>query len=383
MRNFAFGKKALWLTTAAAIGIVGAFPGQALAQDGATEEADRGGLSEIVVTAQRREENQQDVPISINAVTNETLSNLGVNDTNSLVQTVPSLNFTRSGPTGIFVIRGVSTPNGAAGEEGSTAVYIDDVYMPDLNQTVNKFNNIERIEVLNGPQGTLFGRNATGGAIRIITRDPGDTHRNQRPDRLCQLRDHFGPGLSLDSAWRERRLEHRLHRPGPGQGLRFQLYAGQADQAGRLLVAALQAGGRAQRDDESHAGWGLLQHEQRFRAAAVPGFVHECPSAPRPAAFRPDRSPARIRRPEFASRTRIRAWGLSGKIELDIGFADLTSITSYRKLKNTSAFDVDGRPANLVALEYFAPSSTIQQELPPVLGDDRAAFVAIWRILHA
>ena len=174
MRNFAFGKKALWLTTAAAIGIVGALPGQALAQDGATEEADRGGLSEIVVTAQRREENQQDVPISINAVTNETLSNLGVDDTNSLVQTVPSLNFTRSGPSGIFVIRGVSTPNGAAGEEGSTAVYIDDVYMPDLNQTVNKFNNIERIEVLNGPQGTLFGRNATGGAIRIITRDPGD-----------------------------------------------------------------------------------------------------------------------------------------------------------------------------------------------------------------
>ena len=142
-------------------------PAHAQHADGAN-----GGLEEIVVTAQHRAELLQDVPISVNAVSADTLRNIGVSDTTALVQVVPSLNFTRSGPSGIFVIRGVSTPNGAAGEEGSTAVYVDDVYMPDLASTINTFNNIQRIEVLNGPQGTLFGRNAAGGLIRVITREP-------------------------------------------------------------------------------------------------------------------------------------------------------------------------------------------------------------------
>ena len=102
----------------------------ALAQASAEDE---GGLSEIVVTAQRREENLQDVPISINAITSESLTTWA-SGYQFACSAVPSLNFTRSGPSGIFVIRGVSTPNGAAGEEGSTAVYIDDVYMPDLTR---------------------------------------------------------------------------------------------------------------------------------------------------------------------------------------------------------------------------------------------------------
>lgn len=122
----------------------------------AAQSDNEGGLQEIVVTAQHREERLLDVPIAINAISADKLQNNGITDTSTLVQSVPSLNFTRSGPSGVFVVRGVSTPNGAAGEEGSTAVYVDDVYMPDLVSTVNDFNNIARVEVLNGPQGTLF-----------------------------------------------------------------------------------------------------------------------------------------------------------------------------------------------------------------------------------
>ncbi|HMO67631.1 MAG TPA: TonB-dependent receptor, partial [Novosphingobium sp.] len=140
----------------------------------AQESESSGGLSEIIVTAQRRQENLQEVPIAVTAVTAQSLAETGIDATRDLPQVIPSVQFTRSGPSGLFFVRGVGTTNAAAGEEGANAVYVDGVYMADLGQTINYFNNIERIEVLKGPQGTLFGRNATGGLIHVITREPGD-----------------------------------------------------------------------------------------------------------------------------------------------------------------------------------------------------------------
>jgi iron complex outermembrane receptor protein len=148
---------------------------QAVAQEAAAasdEKETDGGLNEIVVTAQHRAENQQDVPISITAITADALGSSGVSATSDLSQVVPAVQMTRIGPSGLFFVRGVGTTNAAAGEEGANAFYVDGVYIPDLAGTVNNFNNIARIEVLKGPQGTLFGRNASGGLIHIITRDP-------------------------------------------------------------------------------------------------------------------------------------------------------------------------------------------------------------------
>ncbi|MFT3966686.1 MAG: TonB-dependent receptor plug domain-containing protein, partial [Sphingobium sp.] len=110
------------------------------------------GLEEIIVTAQRRSENLQKVPISVTAVTASALESAGVSGTNSLPQITPSVTFTRSGPSGLFFIRGVGTTNAAAGEEGANAFYVDGVYIADLGQTINNFNNVERIEVMKGPQ---------------------------------------------------------------------------------------------------------------------------------------------------------------------------------------------------------------------------------------
>ncbi|MGE3691852.1 MAG: TonB-dependent receptor [Novosphingobium sp.] len=331
----------------------------ALAQDGAENS---GGLGEIIVTAQRREENLQTVPISINAVTSESLNNLGIKDTNSLIQSVPSLNFTRSGPSGIFVIRGVSTPNGAAGEEGSTAVYIDDVYMPDLNQTVNKFNNIERIEVLNGPQGTLFGRNATGGAIRVITRDPGD--RTEFNGQIGYANYETISGQAYLSTPLSDKAGFNIAFTGQdmGKGFGFNSTLNKRTKQddywslrGKLVIKPTDTLKITLAGDyySTNNDFALQLFPVSFSLPSgnTPGGVSTGPVAGQ------DTSAA------FPSQTRIRAWGVSGKIELDLGFADLTSITSFRKLRNTSSFDVDGRAANIVTLEYFAPSSSFQQEL--------------------
>ena len=146
----------------------------AWAQDAAPAERDDGGiaLQEVVVTAQRRTENLQKVPISITALSADTLSQKGVVTTDDLTQVVPGLLWGRSTNFNQPAIRGVGTRNASAGDEPNIATYLDGVYQPESLTALQELANVERIEVLKGPQGTLFGRNATGGAISIITADP-------------------------------------------------------------------------------------------------------------------------------------------------------------------------------------------------------------------
>lgn len=140
----------------------------------AAEAKASGGLEEVVVTAQRRAENLQAVPISVSSINATALQKSGISGTIQLNQIAPSVQVTRSGPSTIFYIRGVGNGSGQIGEEGANAFYIDGVYIGDLAQANVEFNNIERIEILKGPQGTLFGRNSSGGLVNITTRDPGD-----------------------------------------------------------------------------------------------------------------------------------------------------------------------------------------------------------------
>ncbi|MFA5631735.1 MAG: TonB-dependent receptor [Porticoccaceae bacterium] len=130
------------------------------------------GLEEIVVTAQRRAENLQDVPVAVSAVTGSAIEKLGVVDTSTLTQLVPGFTFDRQAAAALPFIRGIGTQSGTMGNEPSIAQFVDDVYIPSSNSTIFEYNSIDTIEVLKGPQGTLFGRNATGGVIHIHTRNP-------------------------------------------------------------------------------------------------------------------------------------------------------------------------------------------------------------------
>lgn len=138
------------------------------------EEADAG---EIVVTAQKRSERLQDVPLAVTAVSGQGLADRQINDTTALVKAVPSLTFQQGAHPAntTFRIRGVGTALFGQGVESSVAVVVDGVPLVRQAQALSDLADIERIEVLRGPQGTLFGKNASAGLINIVTARPTST----------------------------------------------------------------------------------------------------------------------------------------------------------------------------------------------------------------
>jgi len=129
-------------------------------------------LEEVMVTAQKRTESLQDVPISDSAISASDAFVRGVRDITSLQTAVPGLVINHTANEGNIFIRGVGTNLFGPASEQTVAMYVDGVYLPSPESNMFEFNNIERIEVLKGPQGTLFGRNTTGGVVQVITRDP-------------------------------------------------------------------------------------------------------------------------------------------------------------------------------------------------------------------
>lgn len=162
-------RSARLLASAAFIAPLMAFSQAAVGQE-ADDAAPSTGLSEIVVTAQKRAENLQDVPIAVTALGGETLQASGVADTRDLVALIPGLQVRST--TGSFqpAIRGIGTSSSVV--ENPVALYIDGVYYPQQREGLRELNDVEQVAVLKGPQGTLFGRNATGGVIQITTRKP-------------------------------------------------------------------------------------------------------------------------------------------------------------------------------------------------------------------
>jgi len=125
------------------------------------------GIADIVVTAQRRSESLQKVPIAVVPISQSAIATAGVTSSLDLPRLAPGLTSSPTTANSFFVpyIRGVGSNSPATGNDSSIALYIDGIYQSDKSANVLDLADIDRIEVLKGPQGTLFGRNATGGAI--------------------------------------------------------------------------------------------------------------------------------------------------------------------------------------------------------------------------
>lgn len=153
-----------------------AFAMPAYAQDAAADD-NQGGITEIVVTAQKVAENVQDVPIAITAITSERLETTGVTSLEGLTQLVPSVSF-RKGTTSAnsaIVMRGVGTITFSIAAEPSVSTVVDGVVLSRSGQAFMDLVDAERLEVLRGPQGTLFGKNASAGLVNIVSKGGTDT----------------------------------------------------------------------------------------------------------------------------------------------------------------------------------------------------------------
>ena len=161
----------------AAASLLAIMPHVAVAQEAApAEDATSGGIAEIVVTAQKRAQNLQDVPVAVSALAGEELESRGISETSDLQGFVPSLQITtpygRTQPN--FSLRGVSVANEFSASTASpVGVYVDEVYQSFRASHGQQLYDLERVEVLRGPQGTLYGRNTTGGAISFFSNKPG------------------------------------------------------------------------------------------------------------------------------------------------------------------------------------------------------------------
>ena len=159
-------------------------------------------LGDIVVTAQKREQNLQDIPLSISAISGAQAEFQGLSDIKDIGAVSPNVSVlggTTNAAAAVVTIRGIPTPaDETQGFDSPIGLYLDGVYLARSSTASFEVADIERIEVLRGPQGTLFGRNTTGGAVNFITRDPGE-------DTSLKLRagiGNFGQNLqraSLDT----------------------------------------------------------------------------------------------------------------------------------------------------------------------------------------
>ena len=341
-------KAYLTITTALGLALIAA---PAAAQESAPREPEAResafANNDIIVTAQKRAQNLQDVPVAISVVSGEMLERSNVNSAEQLFQRVPTLTF-RKGNTNkdsALSIRGVGTISFSSGVEPSVSTVIDGVVYARTGQQTSDFLDVERIEVLRGPQGSLFGKNASAGVINIVTREPDDAL-----------------GGYLDAAWYEGN-EYRIRGSvggAIGDGVKASLtgFWSQYDGNGRNVFNNHKING--------YEHWGvrgklIAEPTDALKITLIADYSKNSdngyadsigtvfPSAFNNAVFIPSLAPLVLDGKnkyidnDLDPYSKYMNSGVSGQIDYDLGGVKLTSITAYRHWYNFQQRDGDFR----------------------------------------
>jgi iron complex outermembrane recepter protein len=319
----------------------------------------------IIVTATRRAEALSDVPIAISAVSGEALANTGATDVRALNQLAPSLLVSGATSEVNFSarIRGVGTVGENAGLESSVALFIDGVYRSRTGVGLSELGDIERVEVLRGPQGTLFGRNASAGLINIVTKGPefefggkaSATYGNYDYMRLDG--SVTGPIVSdkaafrLDGVWQKRDGYIQNVTPGqkdindrdrylvrgqlllePSSDLSLRLIADYSKRT-ELCCGAVNYGP----NQNVRLLGGNLDIPSNSLLPILQALGANIPVATGGSKF----VRAQATTPGFNYTSNTKDWGLSGELGWSFGDTKLTAITAYRDYKNRQGQDSD------------------------------------------
>lgn len=332
------------------------FTSTAHAQDAAEEENVRSGGFDIIVTAQKREEALQDVPITIQAFTAETMQASGVSEVIDLPALVPALTIGRSAGGTVPFIRGVGSTDTAAGQESPVSTYIDGVYVMSMWANNAALKNVERVEVLKGPQGTLFGRNATGGLIHIITRDPefdtsGSLSLSAGAYETYEVNGYFTTGLTetiaADFAGYVRRQE---------DGYGINLVTGNDTNFNNEITARSKIQYQGERTKFTLAGdYTDIEDARGLNRTILPGTISTGGGT-----YSGDFYDV-THNVDFKRTTE--SGGVSLQIDHEFGSVDLTSISAYRVDDSNFYFDNDIGATPAAVADIYYKNKTISQEL--------------------
>ncbi|HEX8381710.1 MAG TPA: TonB-dependent receptor [Allosphingosinicella sp.] len=338
-----------------------------------TTGADAALLGEdILITARRREESLQDVPISVSAFSGEALENQGAVDITALQQQTPNLTLQiarGSNSTLIAFIRGIGQQDPVWGFEPGVGLYIDDVYVARPQGAVLDIFDVERVEVLRGPQGTLYGRNTIGGAIKYVTRRLGrdfearvrgayGTYNQMDLSGTVTLpvQDNFaiGGGFAIykRDGFGENLFTGAEHYNKDVWAARLSLEWEPAD-AISIRVAADKT------DDESNPRHG-------HREVGNAGLAN----------FEP---PASVydTRAGVGDENNVETSGISGTVEVEITpEVTFKSITAWRKGHTETVIDFDGTPGPVLDIPSFYRDKAFTQELQLLFNHNRVQGVA-------
>ncbi len=331
------------------------------------------GLEEIVVTAQKREQNLQNVPVAVTALGAEAIANQRIAEFSDLTRAAPSLTITQttSSPNNSIILRGIGTFAFSIGVEPSVAVIIDDMPVVQQAQAFDNLADVERIEVLKGPQGTLFGKSASAGVVNIVTKDPDAnfsgsvtgtvaTDGDVRLEGIVSapLGDNVGVRLSgfyhnFDGNVRNLTSGTRLN----GQesyGARAKLKAELADNLTFTLTGAY--------SKATQAGTGTTL--RGIFGTGTPRVLGAVPLLPSLAGITPSVGNYNARVDALGA-TKNETASLAGKFNMDLGFANLISVTAYQDWKFNFQNDFDGTDVNILgALTSGAVNGGVAQAGP-------------------
>ncbi|WP_419825599.1 TonB-dependent receptor [Sphingomonas sp.] len=336
----------------------------------ATPAQSPAGVQDIIVTAERRSARLQSVPISITAVTGPALVAAGVRSTADLAQVTPGLVL----PTGISggpvlqpFIRGIGSTSTLPGIEASVATYVDGVYSSDKFLNVIDLANIERVEVLKGPQGTLYGRNATGGAINIITQKPSEI---------------LGGTASL-SYGRFGEVVEKGYLTGPVTSTlaaSVSVVARQGGDFSRNLFSGREFGGVHSWTVNGQVAWTPIERLHvdlsgtfaRRRDSFSANTGAQIPGAPPVGAAFGGQYSTDPRHPYVDVETRLNGRGYlgSGRVRYSLDNIDLLSVTAYKRGTFKSTLDADNTSFPLESIAYKVKSHSFSQEIQALSTSD-------------
>ena len=349
--------------------------------DNAAASGPAGGV-DIVVTAEKRAVSVQKVPIAITALTGESLAQNGVNDISKLAESVPNFDFGEAFGAAKLAIRGIGYSNLSTGAEGSVAYNLNDVYIARPAGQIGNFYDVQRVEVLRGPQGTLYGRNATGGLVNIYTNRPTDEWTGYGQVTVGNYNDMIVEGAAggpLNEDVGVRFAFFGENRDGYGKNI---ISGNDVDdaktRAARLTLALKPASnldvtiiGDIGRERSSGRGTRLIAQRGLTGEPGVSGL---------PTAGVQLGGTVVIKDYDIASdidpRYRRDSGGITVDAKLDLGSVTLRSISAWRHTQFSLNSDLDGSSLGLNQIFYNENSDVYSQEFNVNYTSDRVNLTA-------